>query len=129
MIVIRETPIPYVRQTRADAWKKRPAVLKYRAYRDAVRMKANGYKPQDGEIIHFYLPMPKSWSKKKRAEMSGKLHKQKPDLDNLAKAFWDCFGEDSHLSSVTLAKFWTPSEEGQIQVSLDGDDGKVYNNN
>ena len=107
-------PVAYVRQTRADRWKKRPAVLKYRAFRDRLREKAGDYTPSDGDIIHFHVAMPKSWSKKKRKEMIGKPHKQRPDLDNFLKGFWDAFGEDSHLSDVTVRKVW--AIEGRIMV-------------
>jgi len=33
-----------------------------------------------------YLPMPKSWSKKKKSAMAGRPHRQKPDRDNIDKA-------------------------------------------
>lgn len=37
----------------------------------------------------FVIPMPKSWSKKKRAESLGRRHMQRPDADNLMKALKD----------------------------------------
>ncbi len=40
--------------------------------------------------------MPKSWSKKKKAEMYLKPHQSTPDLDNLIKSVKDCLlKEDS----------------------------------
>jgi Holliday junction resolvase RusA-like endonuclease len=40
--------------------------------------------------------MPASWSKKKREEMDRQPHQNKPDLDNLIKAFKDALlSEDS----------------------------------
>ena len=37
--------------------------------------------------IQFHFAMADSWSKKKKAEMNGKPMQQKPDNDNLFKAF------------------------------------------
>jgi Holliday junction resolvase RusA-like endonuclease len=65
--------------------------------------------------IIFYLPMPKSWSKKKRTEMNGTYHDQKPDIDNLAKAFMDAFGsEDKHVAILHAEKYW--AEKGYIEL-------------
>lgn len=48
--------------------------------------------PIDGPVklnIVAYFPMPKSWSKRRRAEMDGKHHTKKPDKDNVEKAICD----------------------------------------
>lgn len=51
--------------------------------------------------------MPKSWSNKKRNEMLGKPHQQKPDIDNLIKAVLDCLcKDDSYIWNVTALKQW-----------------------
>ena len=81
-------PCPKPRMTRADRWKKRPIVLKYWDFcneleRQAIKLE---YIPGDKVSLIFYIPMAKSWSKKKREQMLGKPHKQKPDIDNLARA-------------------------------------------
>lgn len=119
--VFRVDPVAYVRQTQADRWKKRSSVLKYRAFRDVVRLQAGNWLPPDDAIIQFHIPMPKSWSKKRRAAMEGKRHRQTPDLDNLCKAFYDCFGEDKHISGYTARKFW--AAEGSIIVIENKEDG------
>ena len=36
------TPCPKPRQTQSDKWKKRPPVLRYRAFADEVRLKIKG---------------------------------------------------------------------------------------
>jgi len=61
--------------------------------------------------------MPQSWSKKKRAEMRGKPHQQRPDLDNLIKAFKDALCEDdSHVHTYfEMKKIW--GDVGQILVN------------
>ena len=102
--------------TSRDRWKKRPSVLRYYAFRDEVRLLAGSWKPpEDGSSIVFRIPMPRSWSKKKRAEMDGKPHKQTPDLSNLLKAFEDCWPNDERISSYgALSKVW--AERGEIEI-------------
>jgi Holliday junction resolvase RusA-like endonuclease len=113
-------PVPKPRMTRADRWKQRPIVLKYWDFcnelnRQAIKLE---YIPGDRVGLIFYIPMPKSWSKKKREQMLGKPHKQRPDIDNLAKAFLDALlKEDSHVYSLSAEKYW--SNEGSILVLTD----------
>ena len=111
-------PCPKPRKTRADAWKKRPIVLKYFAFCNELRVlsKKMDYRPGDKVSLIFYIPMPKSWSKKKMEEMIGKPHKQRPDIDNLCKAFLDALlEEDSFVYSLTAEKYW--SNKGSIVVT------------
>ena len=109
------TPVPKPRQTRADKWKQRPPVMRYRAFADELRLRL----PKDFNLnykrIVFYMPMPKSWSKKRRQKMEGMGHKQRPDIDNLAKSLLDAlYSDDSHIYSISLAKFW--AYEGAIDI-------------
>jgi Holliday junction resolvase RusA-like endonuclease len=108
------TPVAKPRQTRADKWKKRPCVMKYRAFADEVREKGIDI-PESGCHIIFGLPMPGSWSKKKKAKMDGKPHQVRPDWDNLAKAVCDAiFEEDSHIWDIRISKVW--AEKGHIKI-------------
>lgn len=100
------TPVPKPRQTRADRWKKRPAVVRYRRFKDQVRELGIAVSETGCRMI-FVLPMPKSWSKKKMSQMHGQPHKQTPDTDNLVKAILDSvFEEDSQIHHVEGLKFW-----------------------
>lgn len=74
------TPCPKPRMTARDKWKQRPPVLRYRAFKDEVRAKGLSV-PTSGAHVRFILPMPKSWSKKRKTEMNGRAHQQKPDVD------------------------------------------------
>lgn len=114
--VIKITPVAKPRMTRRDKWQKRPAVLKYRAYCDELRLK----KPEpnwEKLSLVFRIPMPQSWSKKKRQEMLGKPHRQTPDLDNLIKAFQDALlGDDSKVWRYShMSKVW--ATEGAITIN------------
>ena len=108
------TPIPKPRQTQRDKWMKRPCVMRYRQYKDDL--KAAGIKPNpDGFEITFKLPMPQSWSKKKKAAMDTQPHQQKPDIDNLLKGFMDAlFEDDSGIHWVKANKIW--GKTGGIKV-------------
>ena len=108
------TPAPKPRMTQRDKWQKRPAVLRYRAFADECRARRVTI-PEDGAFVLFTLPMPKSWSKRKRSEMDGQPHQQKPDWDKLAKALCDAvYGDDSHLHTMAVRKVW--GERGSIEI-------------
>jgi len=100
------TPVPKPRQTRSDRWRQRPCVMRYRAFADEVR--AAEFKiPESGAHITFILPMPKSWSKKKKELMNGQPHQQTPDIDNLQKALMDAiYRDDSHIWDLWVTKKW-----------------------
>ncbi len=100
------TPVPKPRQTQSDRWKQRPCVVRYREFKDQI--KAVGLDvPETGCRLIFVLAMPKSWSKKKRAQMDGQPHKQRPDTDNMIKAVLDAVHtEDSQIHHVEGLKFW-----------------------
>lgn len=109
--------------TKSDRWKKRPAVVRYFDFKDALRSEFTGTLEPAFKII-FYMPMPKSWSDKKRKEMCGSPHQQKPDIDNLAKAFMDAMcDDDSYVYDVHAKKFW--ANTGSIELTEYDDYGNV----
>ena len=80
-------------------------------------------KPLKAEII-FYMPIPKSASKKiKTAMKNGETaHIKKPDLDNMAKSVLDALNglayiDDSQIYSLTLFK--TYSEQPRTELMLE----------
>jgi len=98
---------------------------KYFAYKDSL--KAHGEKigfimPQDAFFMWFFIPMPKTWTKKKKAVMAFKLHKNHKDTDNLSKAIKDALAprksnfvagsmpamDDRVISSYANAKIYLP---------------------
>lgn len=116
MRIYKVTPVPKPRQTRSDRWKQRPNVMRYRAFCDELRALGCAVPESDSHVI-FHMPMPKSWSKKKRAEMLGQPHRQKPDVDNLTKAILDAvLKDDSGVWDMRTTKRW--SEIGCIEIKL-----------
>jgi len=103
------TPVPACRQNRADRWRKREVVLRYRAYSDALREACLEKAFVLGEQIYmeFHFPMAKSWSQKKRDKMLGTPHRQRPDTDNVVKGIQDSLlAEDCKVWHIEAKKFW-----------------------
>lgn len=122
MIQIQINPIGKPRMTKADAWKNRPCVLRYWEYKDELVKQCNqaGYELEEKIELVFFIPMPKSWSKKKRQSMYMQPHQQKPDWDNLSKAFCDSLTkDDSKVWKASIEKYW--HYEGSIQIMTEVD--------
>ncbi len=114
-IVIKINPVAKPRMTQSDKWKKRKCVLVYRAFCDELRLQARNFELGGNYKICFYLPMPKSWSKKKKEYMKGTPHQQKPDLDNLIKSINDALlKDDSVVYRFEASKWW--GDEGKIII-------------
>ena len=117
------TPVAKPRMTIRDKrLPKRPVVAKYHAFKDEIRF-AGVKLPEYGAVVHFHLPMPKSWSKKKKQKNFGMPHKQTPDLDNMLKALLDSiYQDDKKVWNIRdLSKFW--AYEGAIVIIVEGDNG------
>ena len=113
-------PCPKPRMTKADRWRKRPSVLKFFEFRDAVRKceeEMNVILEMESFEISFHVPMPKSWPKWKKAQMHNEPHQQRPDLDNYLKAWKDSvYEEDAVVWKVKASKLWTDGP-GHIMIN------------
>lgn len=96
--------------TRRDTWangKVRPAVAKWRAFRDEAQRL--GITVLDGDSITFVVAMPASWSARKRSSHNGEPHRSKPDLDNLVGGLFDAAhpNGDQQISELgAVRKVW-----------------------
>lgn len=108
-IVVGE-PMGKPRMTRRDVWKKRPVVLRYHDYCDRIKEAApNTVFKVDVYAVDVvaFIALPASWSKKKKDAHDGKIHRTKPDWDNIGKAVCDAlFKEDSGIADGRTRKFW-----------------------
>lgn len=99
-------PVPKPRMTRADAWRKRPCVLRYRAFADELKKQAEdlGFTvPASGLSLEFHLQIAKTVKRE-----VGSPHQQRPDIDNLVKAFLDALcDEDSYVWNIRAEKRWS----------------------
>jgi Holliday junction resolvase RusA-like endonuclease len=119
-VVIVGDPVAKPRQTRSDKWKERPCVVRYRNWADKARSVAGDIPAaaQHANII-CYLPMPQSWSGKKRSEMAGTPHRVKPDLDNLIKSCFDALlPRDQIIHEVKAKKRWEDEQGSRVEISI-----------
>lgn len=124
-------PMGKPRMTQRDKWLNPPRVpiSKYRLVKkeiEAYALKFNFTLKDDVNLI-FVMPMPSSWSNKKRLTMEGKPHQVKPDIDNMLKAVFDvlCPQGDQSIHSVVAKKIW--GEEGKI-IFIDNDNNENTRN-
>jgi Holliday junction resolvase RusA-like endonuclease len=69
--------------------------------------------------LRFDFPMPDSWSRKRKLEMLGQPHQQKPDIDNCIKAIMDpLLKQDCTVWHIAGAeKRWALAGSITIEVS------------
>ena len=132
--IFKINPCAKPRMTQGDQWRidpnhpdpkkrQRPAVTRYWNFKHELLREADRLGvpelPSRLKSLVFLVPMPKSWSVKKKNAMYGQLALQRPDLDNYLKAIWDCLcEEDSHIACIDgpLAKYW--DHEGKIILKI-----------
>lgn len=119
-IVVPGEPVAKPRQTRSDKWKERPCVIRYREWADKAREHAGAIPPaaQHADII-AYLPLPVSWSQKKRKAMAGMPHQVKPDIDNLIKSCLDALlSRDQGIHEVRARKRWEDANGPRVEITI-----------
>ena len=113
-------PVAAPRMTQSDKWRVNPnhedinkrqrkPVTNYYAYKNLLILQGNlmRFEIQPMLDVLFLIPMPDSWSAKKKETMNGLPCKVKPDTDNLTKAIKDTFCvNDSHIWKETAEKRW-----------------------
>ena len=113
--ILKITPIGKPRMNHSDAWRKPPRVQRYWEYKDKLRGMMRAEELPVPYLLLFVVPMPKSWSKRKKALMRFEVCESKPDKDNAEKAFLDAlFDEDKQITDGRVAKIW--GDEGEIRV-------------
>lgn len=113
------------RQTQRDRWKKRDVVERYHTVRDIIKfevIRQVGKLPDPLQIQQFnwvaYIQMPASWSEKKKARSIGRLHRVKPDKDNIEKTLTDAmFKNDQGIAWGTGGKVWCDSNP-RVEVTI-----------
>lgn len=121
LLTLNIEPMGKPRMTQKDKWAKRPVTLRFHAFRDYIRLKTNSYDFSDAYSVSWiaYFSMPKSWSKKKKKEMRGQRHRQKPDRDNIDKAILDSLmPEDSGVCDGSISKRWDDGEGARIELEI-----------
>lgn len=116
------------RMTNRDRWldPPRPSVAKWRRFKDAFRIAAieRGYKPALHEIrtlaATVFLPIPKSYSKKKKSELAGSPHLKRPDASNILKGLEDALtDDDSGIYFEAIGKYYVHlDQEPSILITI-----------
>lgn len=100
-------------------------------YEASVRLLAShamgGHELLDGPLmvaIEAYLPIPRSWSKKRRmaAVEGGVLPEVKPDLDNIVKSILDgcesvVFHDDKQVCELAIVKRYCATPQVKVKIS------------
>ncbi len=113
-------PMGAVRMTQSDRWKTNPnhpdpakrqrkEVTQYFAFKNTIvyQAKQMNYEMKDYFDAVYLIPMPNSWSEKKKERMNGFPCKVKPDTDNITKAIKDALKKsDSEVWYEKAEKRW-----------------------
>lgn len=114
-------PTSAVRMTKSDTWKLNPnhidplkrqrkSVTKYFAFKNLIAYQASemGFVLGDCVEVVFLVPMPDSWSKKKKELMNRMPCKVRPDCDNYVKAVQDSLSkEDGNIWYINCKKVYS----------------------
>lgn len=89
--------------------RQRKVVMQYFAYKSALFVLAKQMKFELNEVLDalYLIPMPDSWSEKKKQRMNGLPCKVKPDTDNITKGIKDALKKnDSDIWWEKAEKRW-----------------------
>ena len=120
-IPIKPKPAPRPRLGRYGVYN----LQSYTDYKDDLRQYFNCIDIIDNQPIFldvtFYMPFPKSYTKKQRMTLLGKHCIIKPDIDNLVKGVMDAmlgcvYHDDNIVAEIKAYKIW--SEVGSIDIQL-----------
>lgn len=120
--VIPGAPMGKPRMTNRDRWAKRPAVQRYWAWKANAKACAPEGMTDAPLIVSWtaYLPIPKSWSKKKQEAHGGTMHRSKPDRDNIDKGVLDAlFESDACVAAGTIVKRWDDGNGPRIEIEVE----------
>src|SRR5712675_51407 len=134
-IILRINPQTWVRVTQKDkiffripfdklhhrGQLRKLRIQKYNDYKLdlSAEAKRTGFVlPDIGAGIMFYVPVPPSWSKKKKRLHHGMFHASMPDLKNFLQAFEDSLRvQDKGIAFYSyLGKRWVNADTGWIEV-------------
>jgi Holliday junction resolvase RusA-like endonuclease len=105
------------RMTRGDRALYRPCVRNYFEFRNKLKAIVGDHQCPGELIWKAWIPMPKSWSKKKQKELEGQPCEGGSDLDNYCKSIFDgLFEQDKKIWRSSQEKFWC--REGKASIAL-----------
>jgi Holliday junction resolvase RusA-like endonuclease len=120
-------PMGAVRMTQMGKFKS-PSARRYLLYKSHLQWQAKlqgkGEFYPSGPLevdIKFIMPIPDSYSKKKKASLIGEYHIKKPDTDNLVKGVFDSLNkilwqDDNQVSKIKAIKVYGNSPRIEVEV-------------
>lgn len=77
--------------------------------------------------INAFFMIPKSYTKKKRQELPGKVYMMKPDIDNIAKSVLDglngvAWSDDTQVVEMSITKHYAMDDIEKLVISIEGID-------
>lgn len=126
MIRVNVKPMGAVRMTQKGKWVSITAT-RYMNYKKVVgiEMRSQCKKPHVGAlrvVVTFVMPMPDSWTNKKKQEQLGAAVTVKPDIDNLVKGLLDsankiCWNDDNQVVEIVARKKY--GIDGAIEMEIE----------
>ena len=73
-------------------------------------------------VLEFHMPIPKSWTRKKRLNALGKPHSSRSDIDNLMKFVGDALNgilweDDALIFEIVARKFYAEEAKTRIMIT------------
>ena len=77
--------------------------------------------------INAFFMIPKSYTKKRSAELPGKPYMMKPDIDNIAKSVLDglngvAWSDDTQVVEMSITKHYAMDDIEKLVISIEGID-------
>lgn len=102
-------------------YNRKQTIKRYWDYKRKLKELADEQKfimPIEGAFVKFFIPMPPSWSKKKKAEKCFTLCTSAADIDNYIKGFFDSLMvQDKMIADYRAAKFYYEGT-GFIEITI-----------
>lgn len=121
-------PMGAVRMTRRGKFTS-PTAQRYLEYKEYLKWNARQQVKElpfeKGEALRvtitFYMPIPPSWSQKKKDAHVKAWHTTKPDIDNLVKGAFDALNgiawfDDNQVTSVITSKYYDLNPRIELNV-------------
>ena len=126
MITVNIKPMSAIRMTQRGKWVNTSAIRYLNYKRDVgYQLKEQCLKPLEGAVrldMTFYMPMPDSWSRKRKSAHAGlPVTAKNGDIDNLCKGLMDAangivYADDCQVTDVTMRKRY--AYQGSIELTI-----------
>ena len=75
--------------------------------------------------INAFFMIPKSYTKKKKMELPGKVYMMKPDIDNIAKSVLDglngvAWSDDTQVVEMSITKHYAMDDVEKLEIIIEG---------